>query len=588
MGEGAVIVFPDDYDAAGGHGVRYIGIDSGSGGGDVYKITPVEAPDNSTVTDLDVAAGYGQSDTDISGLAISGSGDSARLLAGAAASGRTYFSDDGGASWTRSRRSPTGSSDTWVLTGEGGDKAYAATSGSESAFSVSEDGGRTWDQIGLVDTGMSSIVDMAPSPDYAEDGTLFMVTFGGTHSLWRSRDGGESWQRILNSSSSNVDSLDLVAVSPQYGRGSGVVFLAGSSHGRAAVWKSTDHGQNFSLRMTADPVTGNPFTVNAWAVVDDERIFAGSYDGSHGRLYRSDNGGMSYETGVNVGSQALTSIALSSDYAEDGNILAGNSNGWVYHSDDGGATFRPLPPDAGTAPLTGTISVAFDADFSRNGTVYATSSSADKGAYRFTLGSAGDWQSIDGTLPAGATLGKLIISSGGALYSANSQADGGMERSLNPAYPLGPSFDTVTRGLNDGAILSGLWQSGRRLWAIDTAGPRLMTFHDSLTVTVALTSPPDKAAGIGTPINEAVSNISLDWEPVSGATRYKWQLDYDTDFSSEPAGFEGTTRATSARLPDLTPAAGYFWRVRADSPGAGPLVRSQVIHHHPGHRLINT
>lgn len=574
VGEGAVIAFPDNYDGSAESYLRFISIDTGGGNGDVYKITAVGAPDNSTATDLNVGDGYGQGNLDITGLAVRGTGANTELLAGAAGSSQTYFSNDGGESWLRSRRGPTGGSKTRVLMGTeagGGEKTlYAATSGSESAFSVSGDEGRTWGQISLVDTGMSSIIDLAPSPNYSEDRTLFMLTFGGEYSLWRSGNGGGNWERILSSTAGNVDSLSRVEISPQYGQGSRVVFLAGDSHSRPAVWKSTDNGQNFTTRMTADPVTGSALTIGAWAVVDDDRLFIGSYDGSRGLVYLTEDGGLSYEVGAGAGYQALTSIVLSPDYGQDGNILAGNSNGWVYRSGDNGGTFRPLPPDAGAAPLTGSINVAFDADFSSNGTVYATSNGADKGVYRFIIGSQGDWESIDGTLPGGGTLGGVTVSSGGVLYSANSQADGGIERCLNPAYPLGPSFDTVIRGLNDGATLSGLWQRGTRLWSIDTTGPRLMTFRDGLTATVRLISPPDNAAGIGALINDMVSNISLDWSAVDGATSYQWQLDYDTDFSSVPSGFEGNTRASSARLPTLTPSTRYYWQVRATLPVPGP------------------
>ena len=97
-----------------------------------------------------------------------------------------------------------------------------------------------------------------------------------------------------------------------------------------------------------------------------------------------------------------------------------------------------------------------------------------------------------------------------------------------------------------------------------------MTYADSLTVPVILTSPPDQAPGIGTIINYNISNVNLDWETSRGATSYKWQLDHDTDFSSVPAGFEGDTQASTARLPLLEPATTYYWRVRATQPVLSP------------------
>jgi hypothetical protein len=135
-----------------------------------------------------------------------------------------------------------------------------------------------------------------------------------------------------------------------------------------------------------------------------------------------------------------------------------------------------------------------------------------------------------------------------------------MERSLNPAYPLSPTFETVTRGLDNGVTLSGLWLRGNQLWSIDTKNTRLMTYTDTLALPVILASPPNKAPGTGT------RNVILEWEILTGATEYKWQLDYDTDFSTVPADFEGDTRASSVRLPELDTDTTYYWRVRVTEP----------------------
>jgi hypothetical protein len=164
----------------------------------------------------------------------------------------------------------------------------------------------------------------------------------------------------------------------------------------------------------------------------------------------------------------------------------------------------------------------------------------------------------------------VIVPDEGTLYAANSQTNGGMERCLNPTYSLGPTFETVTRSLSDNATLSGLWWRDHRLWSTDTAHAKLLTFNDSLTSSVALTSPPNTEVGIGTIINYTISNIRLDWEAIGDATSYQWQLDYDTDFSIVPDGFEGTTKASSTRLPTLEPATTYYWRVRVAEPVLSP------------------
>jgi len=415
--------------------------------------------------------------------------------------------------------------------------------------------------VGLIDTGISSIVDLAVSPDYNQDSTIFMLTWGGEHSLWRSLNKGERWERLYSSTLADVDCIDLVELSPQYD--GQVVFIAGSSDGSPAIWKSSDNGQDFKHRSV-------PFTIDTWAVVNDKTLFIGSYDGSNGLVYLTTNSGLSYSTVAVAGSQSLSSIALSPDYDRDETILVGNTNGWVYWSNDNGNSFEPLPQDATSAPFTGTITVAFDPEYSENGIIYAASDTADESIYRFDTDTGYSWKKIDTTLPEGGMIGQLRVSAGGTLYATSFKIDGGMERSLNPTYSLGPTFETVIRGLDDGVTLGGLWLSDHQLWSIDTTNSRLLTYIDSLTEPVILTSPQDKAQGIGTMINYTISNVSLDWEIAEGATEYQWQLDHEKDFSSVPAGFEGSTEASQAKLPALEPATTYYWRVRATEPVLSP------------------
>ncbi len=148
--------------------------------------------------------------------------------------------------------------------------------------------------------------------------------------------------------------------------------------------------------------------------------------------------------------------------------------------------------------------------------------------------------------------------------------NGGMERCLNPTFASGPTFETVTRGLSDGATLSGLWQCDLLLWSIDTTNGKLMTFYDTLTSPATPVSPDNGASGIGSLLDHTIRNISLDWETMDGATSYEWQLDFDNDFSSIPSGFEDSTSASSAHLPALEPATTYYWRVRASAPVLSP------------------
>jgi hypothetical protein len=312
--------------------------------------------------------------------------------------------------------------------------------------------------------------------------------------------------------------------------------------------------------------------VDVWAVVDENSWFIG---GGEGTVYFTANSGLSYSQMGEAGEQPLNSMALSPNYSEDGNLLVGNKDGWVYWSGDNGEYFEPLPLDTLSVPLSGRITVAFDPDYGDNGTLYAASDSADEGIYRFIIGDS-DWKQI--ASPEGGRMGQVVLSAEGTLYAANFDADGGMERCLNPTYPLGPSFESVSRGLEDGAKLVGLWLRGQQLWSIDSANNMVVSYIDSLAAPVVLTSPSDGEAGVGILIENAVMNISLDWETLPGATAYQWQLNYETDFSELPEGFEGTTQSSSVHLANLEPVTSYYWRVRAIEPTLSPWSEKWSFH----------
>ena len=57
---------------------------------------------------------------------------------------------------------------------------------------------------------------------------------------------------------------------------------------------------------------------------------------------------------------------------------------------------------------------------------------------------------------------------------------------------------------------------------------------------------------------------------MGGATSYKWQLDYDDNFSTVPIPLEGDTGVSSAHLTALEPATTYYWRVRVTEPLLSP------------------
>ena len=245
----AAIAFPADYNSNPSQGkyTQFIALNVGGNRGDVYSLKGRPAPVSSRVTDLNAGLSDGFSNLDISGLVVNGNADKAILLAGTASTARTYFSSDAGLTWSSSNKPPTGTTVTGVLLAPDfltSGLAYTATSGAESAFSISRDKGYTWVQTGLIDTTITNIRDLAVSANYQQDSTLFLVTSGVQYSLWSSYNGGIRWERLFSSALPQVDRINLVSLSPQFNQNK-TIFLSGMSQGAPVFWISRDGGQNF-------------------------------------------------------------------------------------------------------------------------------------------------------------------------------------------------------------------------------------------------------------------------------------------------------------------------------------------------------
>jgi hypothetical protein len=562
----AAMAFPDDYESLTEGATLFLAIATGGDGGDLYRVT--RHNDALVATDLGVGSGYGLSSIDVSSVVVTGNTNNVRLLAGAASNTRVFISVDSGQSWTAAAKAPTGQAEVQVLTAPNFatyGKAYAVTTGQESAFSQTTDGGITWNQISLIDTKISAIVDLAVPPDYS--GNLFLLTFDAQHlkhSLWRSDSGGFYWERVLTSTPSEIDELNLVKVSPQYSTSSQVLFLAGSGSGSPTIWKSVDNGQNFTAMSI-------PLQVDAWAVASDDVLFIGSFDGTEGRVFRLVNGNPLPPDGAVVGNQPISSVATSPAYHLDQTVLAGNMTGQVYYSNNNGASFQSLGNQLPLVNGIGEVSVTFDPAFNINQTVYAASDAEvspdnKQRIHRFTIGSSDSWQSIASSLPEGAIIDQLVVAQTGTLYAVNSQPvdtygeKGGMERSLVPSFSLGQTFETVTQGLAAGTVLNGLQVSYYQLWSIDSQHTCLVSYIDTLSAPVTLASPADGEGGVDT------TDTALSWIPLTGATEYQWQVDDDFSFSAVPKGFEGRTGTSSVRLPELKPNTTYYWHIRATRP----------------------
>ncbi len=426
-----------------------------------------------------------------------------------------------------------------------------------------------WETVSAAAFASERITDLAVSPNYAQDGTMFALTFAsGGHNLWRTQDGALSWRKVAASGGCCWDYIEL---SPYYGISARVVYLLGSGTGGAMLWHSSDAGENWVSR-TAPADTGSP---SPFMAASDTCLYIAGFDGLNNRPFvcYSSDAGMNYTTGGALGNVPVHSLSISRDSAQNTVLLAGDTYGGVWMSGNNGAAFQPVAP----GQLTGRISVAFDAHFMENYTVYAASSDSGGGIYRISVGSGLLWERVDAASSAGGLAGGVAVSASGVLYVASSRAvdyassQGGLLRCLDPAgEPY--AWQRVAGGLPDGTVLrEGILEcSGNRIWAVDSAGNYLLTFEDTLSEPVKLFYPLNEACGIGNASTASVSGVTLNWQPADGAEMYEWQLGRNKEFSVLPSGFSGNTADTTAPLPSLSCGETYYWRVRAVAPLYSP------------------
>jgi len=186
-------------------------------------------------------------------------------------------------------------------------------------------------------------------------------------------------------------------------------------------------------------------------------------------------------------------------------------------------------------------------------------------------------------VPTPSVINALLTSPDGTLYGSNALAGQGVERSLNPTASItapaeaavAPVFERMIKQIPATATLAGLWLvvdpaidvtgSKNVLFSIDTTGvagvDRILTFTDTLATEVVLTAPET-----GT-IFPQVEDVPLEWETLTGALSYHWQIARDAFFVLvQDEGFSIYPTVTSDQL-----RAGqtYYWRVRVDSPPVG-------------------
>lgn len=320
----------------------------------------------------------------VRGLGVSPALDDAYRLAVTTYGGGAYFTDDLGESWTIANQgllttrladiefSPSHWQDGVVIAGE---KEHLPKLHANGRSWIENDlvyqGFRRWLAIVLryhanLPAGVSTELllsdfertqiwpmQLAFSPQYADDATIFIGH--RRHGVWRSSNGGEDWDRDWEGELSFVLAL---AVSPAFAddqtvfaamRGAGIY----KTDNGGKTWRTVNNGFRFldTVRQPASPnyVIDRPLYAAMKDVLlvvspdfkNDQTVYASSAEG----LFRSDDAAESWQPVAvpnAVAGLPVTALGISSNYGEDGTVIASIKGHGLVVSRNKGSSFEML------------------------------------------------------------------------------------------------------------------------------------------------------------------------------------------------------------------------------------------------------
>jgi photosystem II stability/assembly factor-like uncharacterized protein len=217
----------------------------------------------------------------------------------------------------------------------------------------STDAGKTWAQVGLPEAGQIGKIQVHPGdPDrvyVAALGSLFRDN--DQRGVFRSDDGGDSWEKVLfiNDSTGVVDlSMDpsnprILFATAWRAKRLPWTMISGSEEG--GLYRSKDGGDTWEKLGAGLPgglwgkagVAVSPANADrVWVLVEAE--------GEAGGMYRSDNGGDSFRqvsSDRGIRSRPWYYMRLTADPRDENTVYVNNV--LFYRSLDGGSSYTPIP-----------------------------------------------------------------------------------------------------------------------------------------------------------------------------------------------------------------------------------------------------
>jgi len=550
----------------------------------------------------------GDLDADIISLDIVGNVGNVQLLAGetgtAAAQGcNVFYSYDDGEQWDSAALQgiqPAGdvgalAGSTYVIMDDDFDEdtgiGWAATDATavdtENCFSMSIDGGASWQGISLINTDVNTAGAAL---------TAFTIQTGSPDTVWwlaadvaagdadLFRYDGTNWERVFEENQYGFVTPDAVAA---YGD-TVLIYDIGTTN----IWFSSNGGQTFA-DTDEEPCDGVADGIQSLIMLDEETWWVGDNGIAGGDLWTTDDAGDRCWNGpfaIYAANRAVTSLAVSGDTA-----LAGNIVGEAYYSDDEGETWaqvdtgNPVPATALAATY-----VCFD-----DGDANVAYAASDDVLARFTDLSdlAGNWEAWNFLGDQAATADTLAVQVNfvgigcldGVVYAptvdlmttdfdndgngaGTIDAAGALWRCVNPLQDLldadASDWDWPTAGLTFTAAVAGTDNfdglqvtplSSNALWCNDASLATLWVYDDLLV------GPVD-----GLICDPNTNQLVLEWSELSGNAT-NWDVAIYTEDTLTRAAYREFDAATGSADAEFIRAGvdactEYFWAVRANAP----------------------
>ena len=375
-----------------------------------------------------------------------------------------WRSTNGGSTWTNIGLTNTGQIGKLAIHPSSPNRIFAAALGryrsrtQERGIYRSLDSGATWQRVlFLNDTTGACEVVIDPSNQNRIYAAMwdryrpltYSVINGTNTGLWLSTDGGDNWTQCKNGFPFNdATSLGRISLAIAPSLNSTVYALASSGTGVKGIYRSTDSGNSWAQVLTGSPFSGESqvWYNNFIAVHPTDPNFVLAGMTS---LYKSTDGGATW-TNANS-SMHVDHHAIVFDAGTPGRIVVGNDGG-VFVSTNTGSTWSKSYHLPISQFYAGTI------DYSNP--QRALGGLQDNGTPRTMTGSDSDWSSIYG----GDGFYALIDPTNPNRVYAESQ-NGGLGYSTNG----GSSFFSGT---------SGIGSSDRKNWCT----PIAMDLNNTLTL----------------------------------------------------------------------------------------------------------